>query len=228
MSNGLPSLSRRLGYEFKKQELLERALTHSSKSAVNNEQLEFLGDSVLNFVISAALYERHPEVAEGELTRMRAGLVKKPTLARLARAFELGSFLRLGSGELRSGGFTRESILADALEALFGAVFLDGGIEQARAVIERVYVQALNEISPATAEKDAKTRLQEYLQRAALATPTYTVIEVSGEAHDQSFRVQCAVPGLAQPVEGNGKTRRGAEQEAAARALRLLVGADGG
>lgn len=228
MSNRLPILSRRLGYEFKKKELLERALTHSSKSAVNNEQLEFLGDSVLNFAISAALCERYPEVAEGELTRMRAGLVRKPSLARLAREFDLGNFLRLGSGELRSGGFTRESILADALEAVFGAVFLDGGIEQARAVIERVYAQALNEITPDTAEKDAKTRLQEYLQSAALAMPTYTVVEVSGEAHDQSFRVQCTVPGLPQPVEGSGKTRRGAEQEAATRALRLLVGPGGG
>ncbi len=228
MSDAPFILGRRLAYEFKNRELLERALTHSSKSAVNNERLEFLGDSVLGFVISAILYERYPAITEGELTRVRAGLVKKSTLAGLARELELGNLLRLGSGELRSGGFARDSILADALEAVFGAVFLDAGIEQARAVILRVYDRTLEAINPATVEKDAKTRLQEYLQSTAGPTPTYNVVAVSGEAHDQSFRVECIVPGLAQPVAGLGKTRRSAEQEAAAQALKLLGVEDGG
>ncbi|MFQ5936870.1 MAG: ribonuclease III [Acidiferrobacterales bacterium] len=223
MNSALAKLIRQLNHEFTDPALLERALTHSSKSSDNNERLEFLGDSVLNFAISAALYERYPQISEGGLTRVRAGLVKKETLARLARQLELGEYLKLGVGEMKSGGFERDSILADALEAVFGAVFLDAGIDRARAVILGVYHDSLEKVTPATVAKDPKTQLQEYLQKRVLDTPTYNVIEVTGEAHRQSFRVECIVPGLARPVEGVGKNRRSAEQEAASRALELLA-----
>ena len=222
MTSALSNLTRRIDYDFTDPELLERALTHSSKSTENNERLEFLGDSVLNFVISATLYERYPGVAEGELTRVRAGLVKKETLAQLARQLQLGDFLRLGTGELRSGGFSRDSILADALEAIFGAVFRDGGIDGARTVVLRLYDELLEQVTPETVIKDSKTQLQEYLQSHALATPVYNVVEVSGKAHSQHFRVECVVSILEQPVEGSGKSRRAAEQEAAAKALELM------
>lgn len=222
MTSALSNLTRQLDYDFTDPELLERALTHSSKSTENNERLEFLGDSVLNFVISATLYERYPGVAEGELTRVRAGLVKKETLAQLARQLQLGDFLRLGTGELRSGGFSRDSILADALEAIFGAVFRDGGIDSARTVVLHLYDELLEQVTPETVIKDSKTQLQEYLQSHALATPVYNVVEVSGKAHSQHFRVACVVPILEQPVEGSGKSRRTAEQQAAAKALELM------
>jgi ribonuclease-3 len=225
VSSTLAILTRQLNYEFNDISLLERALTHSSKSADNNERLEFLGDSVLSFAISALLYERYPDISEGELTRVRAGLVKKETLAQLARELELGPLLRLGTGELKSGGFERDSILADALEAVFGAVFLDGGIDPAREVIARTYSELLKHVTPQTVVKDPKTRLQEYLQKTAVATPIYNVVEVTGEAHKQNFRVECIVPGIGGPVEGVGKSRRHAEQEAAQKVLRLL-GAD--
>ncbi len=226
MTSALRNLTHQLDYDFTDPELLDRALTHSSKSSENNERLEFLGDSVLNLIISAALYERYPEVAEGELTRVRAGLVKRETLAQLARQLQLGDFLRLGAGELRSGGFTRDSILADALEAIFGAVFRDGGIESARTVVLRLYSELLLQVTPETVIKDSKTQLQEYLQSHALATPVYNVVEVSGKAHNQNFRVECIVPTLGQPVEGSGKSRRAAEQEAAAKALELMATQD--
>jgi len=222
VTSSLSNLTRQLDYDFTEPELLDRALTHSSKSTDNNERLEFLGDSVLNFIISATLYERYPGVAEGELTRVRAGLVKKETLAQLARQLQLGDFLRLGTGELRSGGFSRDSILADALEAIFGAVFRDGGIDSVRTVVLRLYSELLQEVTPETVIKDSKTQLQEYLQSHALATPVYNVVEVSGKAHNQHFRVECIVPMLEQPVEGSGKSRRAAEQEAAAKALELV------
>ena len=226
MTSALKILTRRLNYEFSDNKLLERALTHSSKSAENNERLEFLGDSVLNFVISALLYERYPHISEGELTRVRAGLVKKETLAQLARELELGAPLRLGAGELKSGGFERDSILADALEAVFGAIFLDGGVDQAREAILRTYAELLEYTTPETVIKDPKTRLQEYLQKTALDTPVYNVVEVTGQAHEQNFRVECIVPGIESPVEGVGRSRRHAEQEAARKALKLLA-ADG-
>lgn len=212
-----------LNYQFEDETLLRRALTHRSKSADNYERLEFLGDSVLNFTISAELYGRYPNVTEGELTRLRASLVKKETLALLAREIDLGDFLSLGSGELKSGGFDRDSILADALEAVFGAVFLDGGSEKARALIVDVYHDLLEKVTPDTLQKDPKTQLQEYLQKQSLATPVYNVIEITGQAHDQSFRVECIVPSLPQPVQGTGRSRRNAEQDAAATALKLLV-----
>ncbi|TDJ63180.1 MAG: ribonuclease III [Proteobacteria bacterium] len=216
-----------LDYQFEDETLLQRALTHRSKSADNYERLEFLGDSVLNFTISAELYGRYPNVAEGELTRLRANLVKKETLALLAREMGLGDFLSLGSGELKSGGFDRASILADALEAVFGAVFIDGGIEKARVLIVDVYCDFLEKVTPDTLQKDPKTQLQEHLQKQSFAPPVYNVIEITGQAHDQSFRVECVVPGLSESVQGTGRSRRNAEQDAAAIALRLLVNQTG-
>jgi ribonuclease III len=222
VNSTLAKLERRLDYSFKDPTLLERALTHCSKGPDNNERLEFLGDSVLSFIISDLLYERYPDISEGTLTRVRAGLVKQEALARLARTFDLGSCLRLGAGELKSGGFERDSILADAVEAVFAAIYLDSGIEQARKVVLRVYGEALRTVTPQTVVKDPKTQLQEYLQRTRLDTPIYNVVEVSGEAHNQSFRVECIVSQLQHPVQGIGRSRRIAEQEAAARALALL------
>lgn len=212
-----------LKYQFEDETLLRRALTHRSKSADNYERLEFLGDSVLNFTISAELYDRYPGVAEGELTRLRANLVKKGTLALLAREIDLGDFLSLGSGELKSGGFDRDSILADALEAVFGAVFIDGGIEKTRILIVDVYRDLLERVTPETLQKDPKTQLQEHLQKQAFAPPVYSVTEITGQAHDQHFRVECVVPGLSESVEGTGRSRRNAEQDAAAIALKLLL-----
>ncbi len=227
MSSAQDKLEYRLDYDFRDSKLLRRALTHCSRGADNNERLEFLGDSVLNFTISAVLYDRYPGLEEGELTRLRANLVRKDTLAPLARGLKLGEDLRLGSGELKSGGFNRDSTLADALEAVFGAVFLDGGIEQARNVILHVYRAMLENVTPDTLKKDPKTQLQEQLQKDVLATPLYRVVEVTGEPHSQCFRVECIVPGLEAPVQGVGRSRRNAEQEAAFRALELLAAQHG-
>ncbi len=223
LNSSFAELCRRLNYNFGNLGLLERALTHSSKSADNYERLEFLGDSVLNFTISSALYDRYPDLAEGELTRLRASLVKKETLAGLARQLELGDFLRLGVGELKSGGFERDSILADALEAVFGAILLDSNIDHARSIILHVYRNILGSVTPDTLEKDPKTQLQEFLQSRCLATPVYNIVAITGEPHDQTFQVECSVPGLEEPIQGIGKSRRSAEQQAAATALKLLA-----
>ena len=224
MSGALIELRRQLKYNFVDDTLLKRAVTHRSKSANNNERLEFLGDSVLNFIIAAELYERYPRLTEGELTRLRARLVKQETLARLARRINLGDSLELGGGEFKSGGHDRDSILADALEAVFGAVFKDGGHEAARGVILDLYRSLFDEIVPGTSDKDPKTQLQEILQKRLAITPMYTVLEVTGEAHQQQFLVECAVPGLATAVQGRGANRRAAEQDAAAKALAQLAG----
>ena len=223
MSTALTELSRRLNYAFIDGALLKRAITHRSKGATNNERLEFLGDSVLNFIIAAELYERFPRLTEGELTRLRARLVKQETLARLARGVKLGECLELGGGEFKSGGQDRDSILADALEAVFGAVFMDGGHEGARRVILGLYQPLFAEVDPGAIDKDPKTQLQEFLQKRLAVTPAYTVLEVSGEAHQQNFLVECVVPGLAAPVQGRGASRRAAEQDAAATALERLA-----
>lgn len=220
----MTELCQRLNYTFTDPALLRRAVTHRSKGAANNERLEFLGDSVLNFIVAAELYERYPRLTEGELTRLRARLVKQETLALLARSMALGDYLELGGGELKSGGHDRDSILADALEALFGAIFKDGGHEAARRVILDLYRALFDEIVPGTSDKDPKTQLQEFLQKRLAVTPVYTVLEVSGEAHQQHFRVECAAPGLAAPVQGQGVNRRAAEQDAAAKALEQLAG----
>ena len=222
MNKGHSELCRRLRHEFKDPALLERALTHRSKGGNNYERLEFLGDSVLNLTVSAELYDRYPDLSEGELTRLRAYLVRKETLAGLARELELGDHLALGGGELKSGGQERDSILADALEALFGAVFKDGGLPQAAAVIRNLYHKLLAGLDPNVIPKDPKTELQEYLQKQSLPTPIYNVLEVTGEPHTQNFVIECRVSGLDTPVRGEGGTRRNAEQQAAAKALALL------
>lgn len=215
-------LSRRISYEFRKPDLLTRALTHRSKSSDNYERLEFLGDSILGFAISSELYNRYSHLSEGELTRLRASLVKKSTLAELARGLELGDYLTLGEGELKSGGYDRDSILADALEAIFGAICKDSSSEEAVRVILHLYSAKLAHLDPHSIPKDPKTQLQEHLQKLSLPTPIYVVREVTGEAHQQNFIVECRVASLDAPVRGEGNSRRHAEQEAAALALARL------
>ena len=222
MTGPLAGLSRRLGYQFTQTALLADALTHRSASSHNNERLEFLGDAILNFIIGAELYQRFGQAAEGELSRLRASLVNADALARLARDLQLGECLTLGSGEMKSGGFRRDSILADALEAVFGAVYLDGGFDVCRALVLRLYSQALGSLPAITDLKDPKTQLQEFLQSRKRPLPAYQVIEVSGESHAQTFVVECSAEGLEQPTQGHGSTRRKAEQDAAGKALRLL------
>ncbi|OGI39587.1 MAG: ribonuclease III [Candidatus Muproteobacteria bacterium RBG_16_64_10] len=216
-------LCRRLQYDFADAGLLERALTHRSKSERNYERLEFLGDSVLSFVVSADLFERYPALAEGELTRLRASLVRQQTLAELARGLALGDYLELGSGELKSGGFDRDSILADTLEAVFGAIYRDGGLASAQRVILGLYAEALAALDPRSIPKDPKTQLQEYLQKHSLPLPSYHILEVAGEPHSQKFVVECHVAGLPAPVRGEGAGRRRAEQQAAAAAYEQLT-----
>ena len=191
-------LQKKLGYTFKQNELLLQALTHRSASSKHNERLEFLGDSILSYVIANALYHRFPRVDEGDMSRMRATLVRGNTLAELAREFELGECLRLGPGELKSGGFRRESILADTVEALIGAIFLDSDIQNIENIILKWYENRLAEISP---------------------LPSYVVVQVRGEAHDQEFTIHCQISGIDQPVKGMGTSRRKAEQAAAEQAL---------
>ncbi len=222
MSGAHDELTKRLGYVFRDAALLARALTHRSHSSQNYERLEFLGDSILGFVIADALYDRFPQLSEGELTRLRATLVRRETLAGLARGLNLGDCLELGSGELKSGGFDRDSILADALEAVFGAVYKDRDFAAARGVVLHLYLPLLNRVDPHSILKDPKTRLQEYLQKQSLETPIYNILEVIGEAHQQHFVVECRVPGLAEAIRGEGNSRRHAEQAAAARACEIL------
>lgn len=222
MNASLNTLQRKLGYTFTNIDFLQLALTHRSASGKHNERLEFLGDSILSFVIADALYHQFPKVDEGDMSRMRASLVRGNTLAELAREFELGEYLRLGPGELKSGGFRRESILSDTVEAIIGAVYLDTGLEAVRELILRWYQGRLEEIRPGDRQKDPKTRLQEYLQGRRLPLPVYQVIQVRGEAHDQEFTIHCSVEGMAQPVVGVGSSRRKAEQAAADLALKQL------
>lgn len=213
----------RLGYAFRSPSLLTQALTHRSFGESQNERLEFVGDAVLNCAIAAVLYERFPQIPEGDLSRVRANLVNRDTLARLARALGIGEFLRLGDGEQRSGGAERPSILADGLEAVLGAVFIDAGFDAARAVIERVYAAELRGLDPQALGKDPKTRLQEWLQARRTPVPEYAVTEVAGEAHAQTFTVECRIPSLAIVGRGNGPSRRTAEQAAAAAAYSIAV-----
>lgn len=218
----LEQLQRKLGYKFNQHDLLIQALTHRSASSKHNERLEFLGDSILSFVIANDLYHRFPKVDEGDMSRMRATLVRGNTLAEIAREFELGECLRLGPGELKSGGFRRESILADTVEALIGGIFLDSDIQTIERIILDWYQTRLNEISPGDKQKDPKTRLQEYLQGRHLPLPNYIVVQVKGEAHDQEFTIHCQVSGIEQPINGIGSSRRKAEQAAAEQALKIL------
>lgn len=215
-------LCARLGYQFKDPELLSRALTHRSASSIHNERMEFLGDAVLNFVISADLYRRFPKAREGEMSRLRASLVKGERLTELAQQLDLGTQLYLGSGELKSGGHRRGSILADAFEALIGGIYLDGGIEPAQAFILKTYADLLAASDPSKAFKDPKTHLQEWLQAQGLPLPSYELFSTEGEAHRQRFEVLCSIESLQEPVKGRGSSRRKAEQAAAQRALELL------
>lgn len=205
-----------LGYRFSDAALLDLALTHRSRSGSrNNERLEFLGDAFLGFVVAAELFRRHPQAAESELTLIRASLVRRRTLAELGRSLALGERLHLGQGELRSGGFRRDSILADAVEALIGAVLLDGGDEPARALVLRLLGERLDLAQPGVVAKDPKTRLQEYLQGQGDALPEYEITEVRGQDHDQEFVVECRVPSREAKRSGRGVSRRAAEQHAA-------------
>ncbi|GGX69848.1 ribonuclease III [Saccharospirillum salsuginis] len=222
MSLAIDRLYGRLGYRFSNEELLIQALTHRSHSRRNNERLEFLGDAILNCTIAQQLFSRFPKAREGQLSRLRAHLVKGETLAELAREFELGECLRLGSGELKSGGFRRDSILADAVEAVIGAISLDSSMADAQNVIIRWYEPRLSDINLSDNIKDSKTRLQEFLQSRKAPLPVYNVREVNGEAHDQNFIVDCEVAGLDQATVGEGNSRRIAEQEAARAALKAL------
>ncbi|MDR5868215.1 ribonuclease III [Halomonas koreensis] len=222
MSNSLTLFSRRIGHDFAQSDLLELALTHRSYGGRNNERLEFLGDSIVNFVIAEDLFQRFPQAREGQLSRLRARLVKGQTLAELAREMDFGEHLRLGSGEMKSGGHRRDSILADAVEAVIGAIYLDAGMETARARVLAWYAERLEAIDLQDTQKDPKTRLQEFLQSRQAALPRYEVISVEGEAHAQTFTVECHVEMLEEHTRGIGSSRRHAEQQAAERALARL------
>ncbi len=212
-------MQERLGCTLADTALLERALTHRSAGSDNNERLEYLGDAVLSFIVAEMLFRRHPEASEGELSRYRASLVSGEALAAVAAEIGLGEQLRLGDGEVKSGGHRRATILADGLEALFGAIFLDRGLDAARTVAGRLFGGPLAALPSASELKDPKTRLQEWLQGRGFALPTYSVLDVTGEPHDQRFLVRCDVAGLAIAAEAEGSSRRRAEQEAAQRVL---------
>lgn len=212
-------LQNRIGYTFKNTALLEQALTHRSHSSLHNERIEFLGDSILNCAVAALLYQRYADIDEGDLSRVRANLVKQQALFEIAQSLHLPHFLRLGEGELKSGGFRRPSILADTLEALFGAIYLDAGFDAACNVICALYNPILDTVDLATLGKDAKTLLQEFLQGKKIALPQYNVVATHGAAHDQEFEIECLVPKLDIQVFGTGGSRRAGEQAAAKLAL---------
>lgn len=217
-----PDLAKRIGYAFKDISHCELALTHRSCGKRNNERLEFLGDSIVNMVIADDLYERFPEAREGQLSRLRARMVKGETLAEIARELKLGDYLKLGPGELKSGGFRRDSILADAVEAVIGAIYQDSDLETVRGFILSWFAERLENLDIDEALKDSKTRLQEYLQSRRHALPQYELTHVEGEAHAQTFYILCHIEPLAEPTKGVGNSRRQAEQEAAKAALALM------
>ena len=223
MTESLADLQSRLGYQFVDISHLEAALTHRSVGPSHNERLEFLGDSIVNFVVAESLFQTYPEAREGKLTRMRASLVRGQSLYQLARRLQLGESVRLGSGERKSGGRRRESILADTMEAVIGAVYLDGGMPSCQRCIVNWFKAELAAVNPDQENKDPKTALQEYLQHQRVDLPVYKVIEVTGPAHQQNFRVQCQAELLDGPTEGVASSRREAEQIAAAAALDSLV-----
>ena len=217
-------LMQSLDYQFRDPALFELALTHRSSSRRSNERLEFLGDAVLDFVVSDHVYRAVPEADEGDLSRLRSSLVKDSSLARIARDLGLGDHLILGGGEQKSGGHRRGSILADAIEALFGAVYLDGGFDAACAVVEKAFGARFDELPDPQALRDAKTRLQEWLQARSLPLPDYELQKVSGKAHRQTFDVRCTVAGTDFAADGSGTSRRSAEQQAAGRLLEAILG----
>ena len=227
MASSLHRLEAALGYRFTNRDLLMQALTHRSYGAHHNERMEFLGDGVLNFVIASLLFDRFPGTDEGDLSRMRANLVRQATLADIAGRLELSDHLRLGEGELKSGGFRRPSILSDALEAIFGAIYIDRGFEAVREVIGGLYEGLLTNIDPRSQGKDAKTLLQERLQALRLDLPVYTVVATHGAAHNQLFEVSAEVPRLGICVQAAGSSRRAAEQAAAQLAIEQLDSMEG-
>lgn len=219
----LGTLTTQLNYQFSNPALLTEALSHRSSGSVNYERLEFLGDSFLNFTIAAELYQQRSHEDEGALSRLRASLVRQSTLADIARELKLGDYLNLGVGELRSGGFKRDSILSDVVESVIGAVFLDAGFEVARDLVLRLYGDRIANLPPSADLKDPKTRLQERLQADGLERPDYEVVETSGKSHEMRFTVVCALPALKKTVKATATSRRKAEQAAAARMLEKLT-----
>ncbi|QCI27174.1 ribonuclease III [Buchnera aphidicola] len=212
-------LQKTIGYFFKKKEILKQALTHCSASNKNNERLEFLGDSILSFIISHTLYKYFPDINEGDMSRMRAKLVKENTLSKIAREFQLGKYLTLGPGETKNGGHKRKSILANSVEALIGSIFLDSNIVIIENLILKWYSMRLKKIHPKYIRKDSKTKLQEYLQSKYLPLPKYIIIQVYGEAHNQLFTIQCKIKNIKEYTIGFGSSKRKAEQNAANAAL---------
>jgi len=218
----LSALERTIGYTFEDKLLFDLALTHRSYKGANNERLEYLGDAILSFVIAEYLFKRFPEAKEGQMSRLRSSLVKGVTLAEIGKQFKLGDYLKLGGGELKSGGFRRESIIADAVEAIIGAIFLDSGHDACKEVILSWYEARLLALTLENTEKDAKTKLQEYLQSRKEQLPKYEVESVVGEAHDQTFSVSCSIESLKLTTQAGGTNRRVAEQKAAQKALNKI------
>ncbi|MGD8234697.1 MAG: ribonuclease III [Chromatiales bacterium] len=221
-------LAAALGIRFDSSELLEQALTHRSAGQPHNERLEFLGDAILGMIVAERLFDRFPEASEGQLSRLRAQLVKRDTLAKIAREIGLGEYLLMGSGELRAGGQSRDSTLSDALEAFLGAVYLDSGAESVEQVFDKLFTERLQKLDLSRSVKDPKTRLQEYLQSRNLALPEYSITATSGKQHQQRFEVECSLPDLGITATGEGRSRRKAEQDAATIALDVIgQGSDG-
>ena len=216
-------LEKTLRYRFQNAELFQQALTHRSATSRNNERLEFLGDAVLDFVVSEAVYLARPEASEGDLSKLRASLVKDDTLAEIALQLDLGEHLILGSGERKTGGHRRESILADALEAIFGAVFLDSGFDAAKTVIDGVFETRYRDLPDVEDLRDPKTRLQEWLQARKMSLPEYELVETSGQDHKQRFRVTCTIVETSAVTDGESTTRRKAEQKAARKMIDRLI-----
>jgi len=218
----LSLLCKQIDYQFTDIKYLQQALTHRSVGKGNNERLEFLGDAILSFIISDVIYHKFPDIDEGQLSRLRAALVKGENLANKARELDLGPYLKLGTGELKSGGFRRSSILADAFEALIGAVFIDSDELQVRKLIMRLFADEFKNIHLGHANKDPKTELQEFLQSRGRAVPEYEVVQIEGKSHQQTFTVSCRVESLEQPVNATGGSRRKAEQAAAKKVLEQI------
>ena len=221
-NNQLASLEQKLNYKFLNTSLLDNALTHRSHSGPNNERLEFLGDSILNFIVAEMLFSHFPFAPEGDLSRLRAALVRGETLAEIAREFALGDYLNLGEGELKSGGFRRASILADALEAVIGAIYLDAGMDACKACVRRWMQNRISDLSLATGEKDAKSQLQEWLQARKKPLPIYAVADTQGDLHDQLFTVSCSVSLIDEITTATAPNRKSAEKEAAQLMLQKL------
>lgn len=218
----IQNLQRKIGYTFKDETLLKLALTHRSADKKHNERIEFLGDSILSFIIAEELYTRYPRSSEGDMSRLRATLVRGKTLAEMGREFGVGECIFLGPGEMKSGGARRDSILEDVMESMIGAIYLDSDMDQVKALVLAWYQSRLERFKPGQSQKDAKTQLQEFLQGRKKKLPVYSVTNITGEAHDQRFFVECAVQDMKKLFTGEGVSRRAAEQQAAQKALDAL------